>query len=227
MSDLVVQEHVTSKVTFQELTPPAKVAEAVSIANLLRSIIDDRKLFVVMNSKKHVTVEGWQLLGNFLQILPRERSITRHIDGSYEAYVELVDRSGHVVGGSSSLCGMDEPRWSKANEYARRSMAVTRATGKAYRLAFSWVMNLAGYEVTPAEEMPVMDVAPQQTEKAVVYTGAPKQRQVFAGIAAEFNIKERLQLTEVSDALRGTPMPELRNAIKRYVENPLAAEGVN
>jgi hypothetical protein len=32
-------------------------------------------------------------------------------------------------------------------------MAVTRATGKAYRLAFSWIMNLAGYEVTPAEEM--------------------------------------------------------------------------
>ena len=33
-------------------------------------------------------------------------------------------------------------------------MAQTRATGKACRLAFSWIMALAGYEPTPAEEMP-------------------------------------------------------------------------
>ncbi|MBK8185727.1 MAG: hypothetical protein IPK63_23660 [Candidatus Competibacteraceae bacterium] len=33
-------------------------------------------------------------------------------------------------------------------------MAQTRATGKACRLAFSWIMSLAGYEPTPAEEMP-------------------------------------------------------------------------
>lgn len=35
-----------------------------------------------------------------------------------------------------------------------RSMAVTRATGKAFRLGFSWVMVMAGYSPTPAEEMP-------------------------------------------------------------------------
>ena len=33
-------------------------------------------------------------------------------------------------------------------------MAETRATGKAMRVALSWVMALAGYEATPAEEMP-------------------------------------------------------------------------
>jgi hypothetical protein len=49
---------------------------------------------------------------------------------------------------------MDEPTWAKRPGYARRSMAVTRATGKAFRLGFSWIMTLAGYEVTPAEEMP-------------------------------------------------------------------------
>lgn len=29
----------------------------------------------------------------------------------------------------------------------------TRAMGKAYRMAFSWIIKLAGYEPTPAEEM--------------------------------------------------------------------------
>jgi hypothetical protein len=33
-------------------------------------------------------------------------------------------------------------------------MAITRATGKAFRLGFSWIMQLAGYEVVPSEEMP-------------------------------------------------------------------------
>jgi hypothetical protein len=40
-------------------------------------------------------------------------------------------------------------------------MAQTRATGKACRLAFSWIMSLAGYEPTPAEEIPLSDEPPQ------------------------------------------------------------------
>jgi hypothetical protein len=39
-------------------------------------------------------------------------------------------------------------------------MAQTRATGKACRLAFSWIMSLAGYEPTPAEEIPLSDEPP-------------------------------------------------------------------
>ena len=34
------------------------------------------------------------------------------------------------------------------------SMAQTRALGKAYRMALGWIMKMAGYEATPAEEMP-------------------------------------------------------------------------
>lgn len=34
----------------------------------------------------------------------------------------------------------------------RRSMAITRATGKAARIGFSWIMQMAGYSPTPAEE---------------------------------------------------------------------------
>lgn len=48
-------------------------------------------------------------------------------------------------------------------------MAQTRATSKACRLAFSWIMQLAGYAVTPAEEMTFAidsqpDQKPQQTK---------------------------------------------------------------
>ena len=50
-------------------------------------------------------------------------------------------------------CGRDEPDWMKRPAFQRRSMAVTRATGKAARLAFSWIMVLAGFQACPAEEI--------------------------------------------------------------------------
>ena len=86
-------------------------------------------------------------------------------DGSYEAKVDLIlIATGKVIGGASALCGMDEKRWVKADRYARRSMAITRATGKAYRLAFAWIVAMAGYEPTNAEEMPFEPQKPPQSK---------------------------------------------------------------
>ena len=134
--------------------PRQVIEKATEIATQLASIIKDRKLFNVIKGREFVRVEGWNTLGAMLGILPREVSVVKLEDGSYEATVELIRTSdGAVVGRASSLCGMDEI-WADRAEYARRSMAVTRATGKAFRLGFSWIMSLAGYEPTPAEEMP-------------------------------------------------------------------------
>jgi hypothetical protein len=136
-------------------SPTEVVAKATEMAKALASIITDRKLFKVIQDRKYVMVEGWSTLGAMIGVMPREVSVGRLEDGGYEAVVELIRTSdGMVVGRASSLCGMDETTWAKRPEYARRSMAVTRATGKAYRLGFSWIMKLAGYEATPAEEIP-------------------------------------------------------------------------
>lgn len=131
------------------------VNQASSIAKVLANVILQQRLYTEIQGKKHVRVEGWATLGSMLGILPKERSVVEHPDGSFEAFVDLVSvRDGRVVGGGSALCSIDEKRWGNAERYARRSMAVTRATGKAYRLGFAWVMALAGYEATPYEEMP-------------------------------------------------------------------------
>jgi hypothetical protein len=88
-------------------------------------------------------------------ILPREVEVIEHENGDFEATVELIRVSdGMVVGRASGIVGYDEPTWQKRPRYARRSMAVTRTTGKAFRLGFSWIIKLAGFEPTPAEEMP-------------------------------------------------------------------------
>lgn len=94
----------------------------------------------------------------------------------YVAKMALVRTSDQqVVTSASAECGgPDERSWHWRPKYEwsgpqndrqkklvgetpvsgsqRRSMAITRATGKCSRLAFSWVMTLAGYSTTPAEE---------------------------------------------------------------------------
>lgn len=140
--------------TLFEMAPRQMVMHASQMATVLADVIEKQRLYTNIQGKKHVRAEGWATLGSMLGILPREKSVTELSDGSYEAVVELYSLgSGAIVGQGSALCGIEEKRWANADRYARRSMAVTRATGKAYRLGFAWVMALAGYEGTPAEEL--------------------------------------------------------------------------
>lgn len=62
-------------------------------------------------------------------------------------------RSGEVLGRAVAYCSNEEQGKQDFDEFKIASMAQTRATGKAFRLLVSWVMSLAGYEPTPAEEM--------------------------------------------------------------------------
>lgn len=146
--------------TLQAISPAALVSGAAEMAKELATVIQSQKLFTVIQGKRFVNVEGWTTLATMLGVTAREIETTEH-EGVYVAVVELVRMSdGACISRASAECGEESP-WSKRAKYARRSMAQTRATSKACRLAFSWIMSLAGYEVTPAEEMtPLVDSTP-------------------------------------------------------------------
>ena len=169
-----------------DLKPSAMVARATEVADLLKDIIERQELFTMISGKKHVKAEGWMALMSMMGINPKEARVIEHTDGSFEAYVELINmKTGMIVGGGSALCGIDEQRWKKADRYARRSMAITRATGKAARLCFAWVMALAGYNTTPAEEMPHepfdnKQSKPVERKGPEVYTGTNEQKKYLA-----------------------------------------------
>jgi hypothetical protein len=142
--------------TLHATTPQTLVAGASIMASALADVISKQHLYVTIQGRDHVRVEGWTTLAVMLGCTAREVKNEEQGDGSFVAVVELVRMSdGVVLSRASSECGMDEPTWAARPRYARRSMAATRATGKACRLAFSWIMTLAGYDATPAEEMPV------------------------------------------------------------------------
>ncbi|MEI2774329.1 MAG: hypothetical protein V9G98_27755 [Candidatus Competibacter sp.] len=149
----IAQQAAVSLGTLQAASAVALVQGAREMAGALADVIERQHLATVIQGRKHVNVEGWTTLAVMLGVVAREVQ-TVETEGIYTAVVELVRMSdGVCISRASAECG-DEPPWNKRPRYARRSMAQTRATGKACRLAFSWIMALAGYEPTPAEEMP-------------------------------------------------------------------------
>jgi hypothetical protein len=138
---------------------PAGVVEAARAAAIpLVDVIRKQKLSVKIGPSEHVRVEGWTLLGSMLGVFPVcewTRPLER--DGQHigwEARVEAKTRAGELVGAAESQCTKDEKTWASRDDYALRSMAQTRATSKALRQPLGFVMQLAGFNPTPAEEMP-------------------------------------------------------------------------
>lgn len=74
--------------------------------------------------------------------------------GGWEARVEVKNAAGMTIGAAESECRWSEPTWADRDSYALRSMAQTRATSKALRQPLGFIVQLAGFEATPAEEMP-------------------------------------------------------------------------
>lgn len=141
--------------------PADLVKVATAAANALAGVIESRKLYATIQGKKFVKCEGWTTLAAMLGSTPHEITVTE-VDGVFTATVELRKLTdGQPVARASAECGAPDevdskgkPIWASRPRYARRSMALTRATAKACRLAFSWVMVLAGFQPTPAEEIP-------------------------------------------------------------------------
>lgn len=157
----IVDEHTTDLELRPEASPtlfgtsdPVKVIEgATRIATPLAGIVEKQQLFKTISGKKHVLVEGWTLLGSMLGVFP-VTVWTRKLEDGWEARVEARTRDGAVIGAAEAECLRSESLWKDRDDYALRSMAQTRATSKALRQPLGFVMQLAGFAATPADEMP-------------------------------------------------------------------------
>lgn len=147
----------TTAVALPQSRPPAVViAEAQERAKSVADIIRQRGLAKKIQGKEYVQVEGWSTLAAQYGLVP-SIAWSRPLDGGgFEAQAELrrMD-NGTVVATAQAECGtFEDGVWPTRAAYAQRSMAETRAASKVCRIALSWVMVLAGYSATPAEEVP-------------------------------------------------------------------------
>lgn len=130
---------------------------ATAIANTLAPVIENKKLFSTISGRRHVRVEGWQTLGAMLGVFAVETHSATITDDrgktGWEARVEVRTLGGNVIGAADAQCTRSESTWSNRDDFAIRSMAQTRATSKALRGPLGFIVELAGFSATPAEEL--------------------------------------------------------------------------
>ena len=173
-SEIVVKNENKSLPDYAILNPEipmsAKVAVATNVANTLAPLVREQGLTVkgLNRSNKeaeYVMVEGWEVLGTFLGIVPVTTIIEDMVNDKgrvigYKAratlYQNPVIENDEIVGGTviaRAEAQADKSGFQK-DLFAIASMAQTRALGKAYRMGLSWIMKMAGFEGTFAEDMP-------------------------------------------------------------------------
>lgn len=138
--------------------PPEQVlGEAQKAASALQRVIAGKKKPVIFKGEQYLEFEDWQTVGKFYGLVVRtfEAEIVEifGIKGA-KARAEVIDlRTGMRVGGAEAYCMRDEDNWKDKPWFQLASMAQTRAGAKALRNVLAWVVVLAGYRPTPAEEI--------------------------------------------------------------------------
>lgn len=196
--------------------PIEAVERLTKVADALKRVVDQKSLIARIQGKEYPLVGAWQTLGVLLgvtAITEWTRPIMRDdkVYG-YEARVEVRTLDGHVVGAAESMCTR-EGQWARSDENALRSMAQTRATSKALRGPLGFVMQLAGYEATPAEEMPRgggedAPARPQATARPARETEAaasPAQRRLIFKTARDAGLDDERPMRAIFLFVAGTP----------------------
>ena len=196
-TDLVTIEQTPTSLVLSASDPIRSMDKAQELIQYMSSKCTGEHYIANINRRQYPKVEWWTTVGMALGIFPIVVSNSRlDRDGEviYEATVELR-LNGEALCRAEAICSNKESRWRSADEYAIKSMAATRATGKAFRLGLSGLAVLAGLEGTNAEEMPadggLFDNQPKQgasetiadcpehstAQAAVAWRRSPKQKE--------------------------------------------------
>jgi len=156
-------------------SPAAVLARATEAAKTLGTVLKQKADPVKFNGQQYLEFEDWQTVGNFYHVCAKVVTTTFVTYGEvkgFECHAEAINsQTGQVMSAADAMCLNDEEKWSSRAKYEwkngtrtkvgevpvplfqLRSMAQTRACAKALRNVLAWVVVLAGYKATPAEEM--------------------------------------------------------------------------
>jgi hypothetical protein len=207
-----MSKELIKRETFGIATP----YKAKQMALVLQKHIIDNKLSVNIQGHEYVQVEGWQFAGGLMGLFPQIVEVKEIGPMKWMAKAEIRNvKTDKVVGVGFAVCSKEENKKKTFDEYAIVSMAQTRAIGKAYRNYIGWIIKMAGYESTPAEEMPKVSKETQekatksnasnfleQLKAEVFKAGAKNEKDAVAIINQKTGLKlTDLQLTEKHSAI--------------------------
>ena len=170
--------------------PAQAVAYAAQVSTQIASVLSEGNGYSTIQGKKHVTIEGWQSLaamtGHSVEV-----EWSRPVEGMpandkgvmvWEARAIVRDQSGRVVASGEAMADPAERApWGRAN-FSVRSMCQTRAMSRALSSRMRYIVQLAGFSGTPAEEMGGEPAEPVQRQQAPSYQErqAEAERRVIA-----------------------------------------------
>lgn len=144
--------------------PELVLSEAATAAKAIADVIESKPRKIILNGKTYLTFEDWQTLGRFYGVTAVGKTSAYVERGSIRGYEATADAllvsTNQVISHAEAECLSDEFNWSTKPLYQLRSMAQTRACAKALRNVLAWVVVLAGYAPTPAEEVEEQAAAP-------------------------------------------------------------------
>lgn len=143
--------------------------------------IEPKVAFTVKGKKKK-----WGKVDGRRQVV-EEFDYSYEVEGySWEATVEARTLDGAVIGRADAMCSREEDKWKDDDDFALLSMAQTRASSKALASVLRFIVTLAGYSGTPAEEMAGRGSEPQPPASAepIVRLSPKRTERILGGIKA-------------------------------------------
>ncbi len=134
-----------------------KAADIASFSLVLGEYIQKNKLSCQIQGKQYVYCDGWKFAGLSFGLTAIAKKPENQSEGEeikYACEADIVQMStSKIISYGFAVCSNKESKKRSFDEYAIASMAQTRAIAKAYRNLLGFLMNSAGFESTPAEEM--------------------------------------------------------------------------
>jgi hypothetical protein len=149
--------------------PSIVLEEARQAAHALADVLAAKPKKVILNNEQYLEFEDWQTLGRFYGVTAKVVTTTFIDYGDihgFEARATAIRADGFELSAAEAACLTDEPHWRTRPMFQLKSMAQTRAAAKVLRNVLSWVVVLAGYRPTPAEEL--NDIAPAERVQPVI-----------------------------------------------------------
>ncbi len=148
------KNNLVAKVVFN---PERDTSKAKKAADKLIDIVKQNGWAVKVGGGEHLMYEAWQTVGKYYNcsVGTGDANAVKigEVDGfSAKAYV-IDNKTGVKIGEAEAYCMRDEANWKTKPTFQLASMAQTRAGSRALRQIFGFVVALAGYNPTPAEEM--------------------------------------------------------------------------
>jgi len=186
--------------------PAEEVTQAQKCAKALQGIVAQKPKKVIIGGEQYLEFEDWQTLGRFFHYTCKtDEAVPTEIEGIKGAKAKShIYCNGEEIGGAEAYCMRDEDNWKSKPWFQLASMAQTRAGAKGFRNLLAWVVVLAGYKTTPAEEMTYDTIPPSNSAYKTLLGDFQKAKaKLGAGdyyrILGEFGYEKSNEITNVSE----------------------------